>query len=253
MRHRTRTRTIAGLSLVGLLLSAVPAAAQTAAPIDYTLSFPAPHTHYVDVVAEVPTDGAAEIELMMAVWTPGSYLVREFARHIENIRAQAPDGTPLSIVKTRKNRWQVATQGHPRVIVSYQVYGREMSVRTNWIESDFAMLNGAPTFLTLADETRPRPHDVTLELPAHWYRSMTGLTPRADRAPHSYRAVDFDTLVDTLANRFFNVSQHQQYQLSINDALANGQSRIGPIAAFESGFRPSISRLPLPKSCSFSN
>jgi predicted metalloprotease with PDZ domain len=197
MRHLTLTRITIPLSFAGLLLSAVPAIAQPAEPIDYTVSFPAPHTHYVDVVAEVPTDGAAKIELMMAVWTPGSYLVREFARHVENVRGQAPDGAALSVVKTQKNRWQITTEGHPRVIVSYQVYGREMSVRTNWVETDFAMLNGAPTFLTLADETEPRPHDVTLELPAHWYRSMTGLTPRQDRGPHSYRAVDFDTLVDT--------------------------------------------------------
>ena len=192
-----RRRSASQLALVMLCLAAAPATAQPGEPIDYTLRFPAPHTHYLDVTAEVPTGGAAEIELMMAVWTPGSYLVREFARHVENIEAQAPDGTPLPVMKTRKNRWQVTTDGHPRVVVSYQIYGREMSVRTNWIESDFAMLNGAPTFLTLADDPEPRPHDVTLELPAHWYRSMTGLTPRTDRGPHSYRATDFDTLVDT--------------------------------------------------------
>ena len=52
-------------------------------PIRYTLSFPAPQTHYVEVEATVPTGGRPQIELEMAVWTPGSYLVREFSRHVE--------------------------------------------------------------------------------------------------------------------------------------------------------------------------
>src|SRR5262249_58825013 len=55
----------------------------------------------------------------------------------------------------------VSTGGAPIVTLKYHVYGREMSVRTNWIESRFALLNGAPTFLTLVDRT-PRPHLVTI-------------------------------------------------------------------------------------------
>ena len=185
---------------VACLLLAVPAGpalAQSAEPITYTLRFPAPHTHYVSVEASVPTGGRPQIELMMAVWTPGSYLVREFARHVEAVTARTPTGEPLRVEKSRKNRWRVSTGGADRIVVTYLVYGREMSVRTNWIEADFAMLNGAPTFLTLADDDTARPHDVTLELPTGWSRSLTGLAPRTDRGPHTYRAADFDTLVDS--------------------------------------------------------
>jgi predicted metalloprotease with PDZ domain len=202
MEHHPQQRSAphrSSLVLAGLVLAVTGAGpqAQTADPIAYTLRFPQPHTHYVSVEAEVPTDGRPAIELMMAVWTPGSYLVREFARHVENLTARTPDGDPLEVEKTQKNRWRVSTGGAGRVVVSYQVYGREMSVRTNWVEADFAILNGAPTFLTLADDDTPRPHDVTLEMPSHWYRSMTGLAPRLDRGPHAYRASDFDTLVDS--------------------------------------------------------
>ena len=45
--------------------------AQTLEPIRYTVSFPAPHTHYVEIEASYPTEGRPSIELMMAVWTPG--------------------------------------------------------------------------------------------------------------------------------------------------------------------------------------
>ena len=65
--------------------------------------------------------------------------------------ASGRDGRALAVEKTEKNRWRVTTGGAPTVTVSYRVYGREMSVRTNWIEAGFALINGAPTFLTLAD------------------------------------------------------------------------------------------------------
>ena len=110
---------------------AVPVLTQSAEPIVYTVRFPEPHTHYAVVDARVPTGGRDRIELMMAVWTPGSYLVREFARHIEGLSARSPRGAPLAIQKSRKNRWTVETGGAPRIELSYRVYGREMSVRTN--------------------------------------------------------------------------------------------------------------------------
>ena len=163
-------------------------------PIRYTLSFPEPHTHYVDVTASVPSAGQSSIELMMAVWTPGSYLIREYQRHIEGVTAENPDGRDLPVDKTAKNRWRITTGGAPIVTVTYRVYGREMSVRTNWIESRFALINGAPTFLTLADRV-PRPHLVTIVPAGGWARSMTGLGEGGE--PHHYCAADYDTLVDS--------------------------------------------------------
>ena len=123
-------------------------------PISYTLRFPAPQTHYVEVEARIPTGGRAEVELMMAVWTPGSYLVREYARNVEGISAAAEGGGPLAIAKTAKNRWRIETGRSPRVVVRYRVYSREMSVRTNFVDSGFALINGAATFVTLAGEER---------------------------------------------------------------------------------------------------
>ena len=187
------------LLIVAVLMvtPAPPALAQPVEPIAYTVRFPAPHTHYVTIDARFPTEGRPDVELMMAVWTPGSYLVREYARHIEGVTARTPSGDRLPVEKSRKNRWRAATGGADAIVVSYQVYGREMSVRTNWIEADFAMLNGAPTFLTLAGEDGPRRHDVILELPAGWRGTATGLPPHPGGAPHTYRARDFDTLVDS--------------------------------------------------------
>ena len=90
-------------------LCAPPAEAQTLEPIRYTISFPAPHTHYVEVEASVPTEGRPQIDLMMAVWTPGSYLVREYARHVEALTA-----TDLRDPARRKNAQEPLADLHQR-------------------------------------------------------------------------------------------------------------------------------------------
>jgi predicted metalloprotease with PDZ domain len=131
---------------------------------------------------------------MMAVWTPGSYLVREYERNVEAVTALGADGRVLDVDKSKKNHWRVTTGGSPTVTLKYRVYCREMSVRTNWVEADFAMLNGAPTFITLADLS-PRPYEITINPASGWKRSITAL-PSAG-GEHHYRAPDYDTLVDS--------------------------------------------------------
>jgi predicted metalloprotease with PDZ domain len=202
---------------------AAPAWAQAPAaePIRYTLSFPAPQTHYVEVSAAVPTGGQPQIDLMMAVWTPGSYMIREYSRHVEGVTASGAGGRALEIDKSAKNRWRVTTGGAQTVTVKYRVYGREMSVRTNWIEADFAVLNGAPTFLTLAGSMK-RPHEVVIEPARGWRRSMTGL-PEMAGGEHRYRAPDYDTLVDSpiaVGNpdvKEFTVDGKKHYLVNIGD------------------------------------
>ena len=189
------------LSCLPMTLDAQTAAAANGAragapgaAITYTLRFPDAARHYVDVEASYPTNGQERIEVMMAVWTPGSYLVREYSRHVEGVEVVSPSGRPVP-VKTRKNRWAIETGGASRVSIRYRVYGREMSVRTNWIEAGFALLNGAPTYLTLVGGL-DRPHQVTLDLPEGWTRTMSGLREVAGQA-HTFVAADFDTLVDS--------------------------------------------------------
>jgi predicted metalloprotease with PDZ domain len=186
------------VTLCAALCAAEPlSAAAMSDPISYTLRFPAPQTHYVDVEAAVPTDGRPTIELMMATWTPGSYMIREFSRHLEELSASTESGEPLSIDKTRKNRWTVPTRGSSRVIVRYRVYAREMSVRTNFVDAGFAILNGAPTFLTLAGDGN-RPHDVRVVLPSTWKTVICPLPPPPGMSGETgtFRAADFDALVD---------------------------------------------------------
>ncbi|MCA8962315.1 MAG: hypothetical protein KDC38_17440, partial [Planctomycetes bacterium] len=162
--------------------------------IEYRLRFPDPHTHYVEVEAIVPAQGRT-VDLRLATWTPGSYLIREYARHIEEVTATDDGGAPLQVEKTAKNRWRVSGCRSDRIRVGYRVYGREMSVRTNWVERDFAIINGAPTFLTLVDAT-PREHRVAIDLPGEWRDTVTSLRPIAG-VSHRYLAESYDELVDS--------------------------------------------------------
>jgi predicted metalloprotease with PDZ domain len=160
--------------------------------ISYSVRFPAPATHYVEVEACIPADGKRQLALFLPVWTPGSYLIREYARHIEGLAAHGLDGTALATVKIRKNRWQV-TSDHPldQIIVSYRLYCNELSVRTNYLDEEFALLCGAATFVTTPNHLQS-PHQVTLELPSGWQSASSAMPGMGSQ----FSAANYDVLVD---------------------------------------------------------
>src|SRR2546422_11053413 len=101
------------------LVSSVATAAQQSAPesappgIAFTVSMPKPHTHMLEVEIHVTRSsiGRAPVSelLVMPVWTPGSYLVREFARHVQDFTVIDAAGRPLRWEKINKNSWRVMT------------------------------------------------------------------------------------------------------------------------------------------------
>ena len=199
---RRLLRIVGLLALAGSLTPATAVASnEMPAPTVYVVRFPAPAQHVLEIEARLPapSDGG-DLELMMATWTPGSYLIREFARHVERVEAEDVEGRDLEVTKTAKNRWRVSADG-AAAVVRYRLYCRELSVRTNFVEDDFALLNGAATFLVPAGPEGPLPgaFEVRLELPAGWERAVTAL-PEAPasrpRAP-AFLAPDYDTLVDS--------------------------------------------------------
>ncbi|HYU80059.1 MAG TPA: hypothetical protein VEK56_13800, partial [Vicinamibacterales bacterium] len=170
--------------------------AQSSDPISYTVRIANPDKQYADVEAIVPTDGADSIDLMMPIWSPGYYRVEDYASKIEAFNARIPDGTALVSEQPKQNRWRIQTRGARRIVLRYRVLCAQRSVTTNWIDADYAVLNGAPTFITLVEQRR-RPHDVQIELPPAWTHAMTGLDDVRDGKPHHFRAADYETLVDS--------------------------------------------------------
>lgn len=170
------------------------ASAVGAQELKYTLRFPNAAQHYVDIELEFEAETEL-VEVMMPVWTPGSYLVREYPRFVQNVQATGDDGNSLVVSKTRKNRWAIEAGTSRRVRLQYRVYGRELSVRTNWIDNDLAVLNGAATFIVPLKKMS-LPIRLAIELPPKWPRSVCPLPSDPENA-HTYLVENFDQLVDS--------------------------------------------------------
>jgi predicted metalloprotease with PDZ domain len=194
-----RTILLAALLTWPVLTQGARAAAETPGPdrepISYSVRFPSPAEHMAEVEATMPTGGRPSIELLMAAWTPGFYHRQDYAERIRGLEARRPDGLPLDVEAVADNRWRIRTEGASRVVVSYRVVCEEQTVSTNWVGDDHAVLNGAATFLTLAEDSK-RPAEVVLEPAPGWPQTATAL-PAVDGRPHHYRAAGFDELVDS--------------------------------------------------------
>lgn len=163
-------------------------------PVRYDVRFPAPETHLVECTARFPReacDGDALI-VSMPVWTPGSYLVREFARLVEGMRAADETGAPLSCTRLDKARWRIARPASGAIVLSWKVYARELTVRTSYLDHELASLNGANLFVT-ADAVARRPCEVSFEV-RPGQRLVTTLP--AGSGPNRFVARDFDQLCD---------------------------------------------------------
>ncbi len=170
-----------------------------AAPLDavrYEVAIPNPSSGYVEVTAHFPTDGKKTLELAMPRWTPGSYRIRDFEKGIDdNLTAASERGEPLVIAKPDISRWTIDTAGATTVTVRYRVYSHsELSVRTNWVEPDFALLNGAATFMTIAGEAFERRHEVSVTAPSY---SAGAVSAMPSERPNHFTAPSFDALVDS--------------------------------------------------------
>ncbi len=175
-----------------LCLPVVAAKAQTL-QADYLLRFPNRQNQYVDVSLRLPVD-AADVELIMPSWTPGSYLIRDYAAQLERLQVQGAEGKTLGVKKISKNRWRVSCAGEREIRVSYSIWAGELGVNTSWVEANFALLNGAGIFL-FSPASRNWPQSVSLELPKEWKRVYTSL-PQVTEG-QQYIAHDYDELVDS--------------------------------------------------------
>ena len=161
----------------------------------YRLAFPEPHTHLIEVEARF--EGAnvhgSDLDLHMAAWTPGSYLVRDYARHVQDVAAFDETGRVLTVDKQDKARWRVHLGGGRDLLVRYRVYAWELTVRTSHVDDTHAFVNGAPTYLWLR-ERAGEPAEVRVQAPAGW-RVVTGLAPGPSDG--SFVATGLDELIDS--------------------------------------------------------
>ena len=174
----------------------VAAEAQTAAPdIAYTVSMTKPWTHLLEVQMRIRWNQMPDkLELKMPVWTPGSYLIREYARHVQDFAVKNPSARDLTWQKINKNTWQVDTAGAKEIVASYRVYANELTVRTNELNDEHAFWNNAATLMFPKDQIKA-PSTVTVNPYSKW-KIATGL-PKVTGQVNTFRAPNFDVLYDS--------------------------------------------------------
>ncbi len=156
--------------------------------VHYRVSMLRPHSHLFEVEATFPA-GPDTLDALLPVWTPGSYLVREFARHVQEVSASA-GGAHLPVQRVDKRTWRVQARGRA-VTLRYRVYANELTVRTSHLDGTHGYFNGATLFL-YTEATRGQEHHVTVEAPAGW-RPFAALERRGE----AFVAKDYDELVDS--------------------------------------------------------
>ncbi len=163
--------------------------------IKYTLSFPAPHTHYTEVEMHISNISISELNLKMAVWSPGSYLIREFQRNIDFVEERTKNQESRRLVKTDKNTWKINTANQSEIIIKYKTYCFEYSVRTNFVDDSHALINGAPTYLYVEGfENTATEIEI---IPYTLWKNISTALPQKDNNKWIRIAKNLDELIDS--------------------------------------------------------
>jgi predicted metalloprotease with PDZ domain len=183
-----------------LLTLSFLAIGQTKPSISYELRMSEPETHYFEVgmtVNNVLSNSKLlnkeYILVKMPVWTPGSYLVREFAGSVEGFKASNDKGDVLSSRKINKNTWEIEINRAENIHINYKVYAYNLTVRTSFIDESHGYLNGASIFM-FVPELMKAPSELTIKPFEKWSTISTAL-PQI--AKNIFLVKDFDTLVDS--------------------------------------------------------
>jgi predicted metalloprotease with PDZ domain len=181
-------------SLILFFMNMNTSNAASPAKISYNVTFPQVQAHYVDVEMNIEHLNQPTLVLKMPVWTPGSYLVREFAKSVEGFTVSA-NGKEISFVKTRKNWWSINTKGLNHVTIKYKVYCFEVSVRTAFVDISHAFLSTSGIFM-YPEGMLNQPSTIHIAPFGGWDKVSTSLD-MVNNDPFTVHAPNYDILFDS--------------------------------------------------------
>jgi predicted metalloprotease with PDZ domain len=149
------------------------------------------HTFSVELRIEQP---AARQRLSLPVWIPGSYLVREFARHLSGLGAEQ-DGATVRLQQLDKATWCADCASGSALVVRYQVYAFDTSVRAAFLDAARGFFNGTSVCLRVDGREQERHALAIAGLRADW-DVATSLDRLPGAAGHEFVAADYDAIVD---------------------------------------------------------
>jgi predicted metalloprotease with PDZ domain len=181
-------------SLILLVMNSTTSEAADNTQISYTVTFPEAQAHYVDIEMNISGLKQNILDLKMPVWTPGSYLVREFSKNVESFSAET-GGKPIDYKKTRKNIWQIQTTNISALKIKYRVYAFELSVRTSYIDANHAFLSTSGIFM-YPDGMLHHPSRIHITPYKGWSKVSTSLE-MVNNDPFTVHSPDYDILFDS--------------------------------------------------------
>ena len=171
----------------------------SAQTIAYQLRMPKPQNHYFEVEITLSDFKEKELNLKLPVWAPGSYLVREFSKNLNLVKAFDENGKEIQVVKKTKNTWTVKSNGEKKIKVKYEVYSFELSVRTSFLDLTHGFVSGSGVFMYL-DGYKDK--SGLLEIVKHpTFSTITTALPKAKMSiakdgSETFEFSNYDQLVD---------------------------------------------------------
>ncbi len=168
------------------------------AAVRYRIGASRPEAHLFEVELTVVNPATDGQRLTLPNWIPGSYMIRDFSRHVGTVRGTDSDGRPVVVRKVAKSEWVCEPVQGP-LTLAYEVYAWDLSVRGAHLDQTHGFFNGTSVFLAVAGQEH-LPHQVSIDAPAgtEGWRVATSL-PRLGAAPLGfgrYHAENYDALID---------------------------------------------------------
>jgi len=167
--------------------------------IRYQITSRNPGSHYFDVSISIDNPDPAGQQLRLPNWIPGSYMIRDFARNLLDLRACNQAGE-LVIEQIDKSNWRVATCSG-ELSVEYKVYAKDLSVRAAHLDHSHGYYNGSSVFVEIVGQG-DQPCEVLIEKPdaaccADWQLATSLKRKQAEVYGFGlYEALDYDDLID---------------------------------------------------------
>jgi predicted metalloprotease with PDZ domain len=180
------------VAAVALFCAAAFAASVRAQEIAYDLNFGAPNTHLVEITMHVPGLSGATADFSIPAWSPGWYVINDYAKFVQEFSAQSEDGRDLAWRKTDKQTWRVQLNGARAAAIRYKVYGNTPGVDSMQYNDQHAELPG-PTIWMYLVNGKDRAARLTVHVPNGW-KIATGMAKAGDGV---YTAPNYDTFIDT--------------------------------------------------------
>ena len=175
----------------------MPNSPPRAASVHYRIEAADLHAHLYRVTLSIDQP-AVQQRVSLPVWIPGSYLVREFAKNLQRLAARQ-EGRAAAVQQLDKSSWQIECVPSSPLVLSYEVYAFDNSVRTAWLDTQRGFFNGTSLCLRVHGQENSV-HSVELlagKADGQW-EAATGLAPHkvGKRGFGTYLAADYDELVD---------------------------------------------------------